>query len=318
MKKKYFGLKLHLAISISVILLIVLIFINTTPTLAYENADITLAKTFVSGSNSPVNLTLLTGNLINYDASNITPGDNEREIVKSLSDVPENIPVLVVASSNASLEIKSQANYSTNGVNDSQVIQTAINSLSHLRNRIETVKCIGLFTLKSGILIPSYTRLDLTEATFILDNATNTSMISNSNISEGNTNIQIIGGRLYGNRQGQTEGFSRDGIDLRKVTDSSIEGTYITLCKENGIFIGDNSYRINVVGVIAEKNGSGQSIRGNGFYEKLSANIYYSNDLATANVMDGFCFDQGSTDTSLEQCKSQLNGATGVTIYTDS
>jgi hypothetical protein len=87
------------------------------------------------------------------------------------------------------------------------VLQAAIDGLTAARTNIETVKVRGTGTIDS-ITVPSFTRLDFTDAkitwlahadpTALADN-----LITNDDHVGGNTNIEIIGGIIDGNRTNQ-------------------------------------------------------------------------------------------------------------------
>lgn len=91
-------------------------------------------------------------------------------------------------------------------VDDNDEIQAAINSLTNGRTWIETVKCVGEFDPSSSIILPSYTRLDLTEAAFnwdhenILFYSTGTLGSSSnivSNVSIGNNAISVADASIF-------------------------------------------------------------------------------------------------------------------------
>jgi hypothetical protein len=87
------------------------------------------------------------------------------------------------------------------------VLQAAIDALTAARTVIETVKVKGTGTLDS-ITLPSYTRLDLTEASLtwaahVNPTALADNLITNDDHVGGNTNIEIIGGIIDGNRTNQ-------------------------------------------------------------------------------------------------------------------
>jgi parallel beta-helix repeat protein len=100
------------------------------------------------------------------------------------------------------------------------VIQYALDNLTAGRNYRETVKLKGDFTI-SKITIPSFTTLDLIDARLFQANGTNTLMIENADTTNGNTDIQFIGGLIDGNRVNQTGGGTADGHSLARFVNCS-------------------------------------------------------------------------------------------------
>ena len=92
-------------------------------------------------------------------------------------------------------------------------IQYALNNLTELRNWKETVKLRGYFSFPT-ITIPSYTVLDLTEAGLFQTGATNDNFIRNADTTNGNTNIEIFGGIIDGNKDNQAAGGTEDGQSM--------------------------------------------------------------------------------------------------------
>jgi hypothetical protein len=84
-------------------------------------------------------------------------------------------------------------------------IQYALDNLTVGRTWKETVKLRGDFTV-SVLTLPSYVLLDLTEASLTQASATNLLMLSNADKTNGNTDIEIVGGLLDGNKAGQGGG----------------------------------------------------------------------------------------------------------------
>ena len=93
------------------------------------------------------------------------------------------------------------------------VIQYALDNLTVGRSNYEVIKIKGDFTI-SKITIPSICALDLREARLFQANSTNTIMIENADVTNGNVGIEIIGGLVDGNRVGQTGGGTADGNSL--------------------------------------------------------------------------------------------------------
>ena len=88
---------------------------------------------------------------------------------------------------------------------------------------------MGNLTL-STITIPSYTVLDLYGARIFQANTTNLNMFKNSDFTGGNTQIEIFGGILDGNKAGQTEDSipydTRSIFTFKKVTHGSIHDIF--------------------------------------------------------------------------------------------
>ena len=82
------------------------------------------------------------------------------------------------------------------GVDDASVIQSALNSLTAGRKWRETVILKGDFEIRNKITLPSHTTLNLSEAYLKLGDSVNDHMF----YAEGETNIEIIGGKLDGNK----------------------------------------------------------------------------------------------------------------------
>jgi parallel beta-helix repeat protein len=141
--------------------------------------------------------------------------------------------------------------------NASAVINNAIRNLTSGRTWNERVVMKGYFTLDSPIYLWSYTTLDLTEAYLKAADRANTTLIVSYNLtSPGNTNIEIYGGVLDGNKanQYQTEAnrllydptglgdFWTNGILFRKTSNSKVVGTYIKNTLMHGLACKSNCY----------------------------------------------------------------------------
>lgn len=92
-------------------------------------------------------------------------------------------------------------------------IQYALDNLTPGRTWKEGVKLRGDFTItKAGavnISIPSYTALNCVEAK-LTQGVSNFNMIANADLTNGNSDIEIIGGIFDGNKAGQSAGGSED------------------------------------------------------------------------------------------------------------
>ena len=98
---------------------------------------------------------------------------------------------------------------------------------------------MGNLTL-STITIPSYTVLDLYGARLFQANATNLNLLINNDTSAGNTQIEIFGGIIDGNKANQTLDAvpynTRNTINLTKCTNSSVHGCYIVNSNSSAIY----------------------------------------------------------------------------------
>ena len=97
------------------------------------------------------------------------------------------------------------------------VIQYALDNLTAGRTWKDIVKIRGNYTI-SKITIPSFVTLDLHNCRLFQANATNTLMIENADATNGNTDIEFIGGLVDGNRVNQTGGGTADTTSLLRFT----------------------------------------------------------------------------------------------------
>src|SRR5262245_28795339 len=114
------------------------------------------------------------------------------------------------------------------GSNATTVIMAAINALTAGRTWKERVFLKGNFTV-TQLTLPSYIILDFTEARLFQANATNIHMLVNNDLTNGNSNIEIVGSILDQNRAGQTvtgaNYTSRNSIHMEKVTNLYVHDT---------------------------------------------------------------------------------------------
>jgi len=120
------------------------------------------------------------------------------------------------------------------GTNASSIIQNALDSLTSGRTWKEKVILKGNFTIDSTIKIPSFTVLNLMKAKIKLANEANVNMFENKDLVAGNSNIEIVGGILDGNKAKQSNG--GHGIYLERVSESKIEDCTIKNTYSNGIY----------------------------------------------------------------------------------
>jgi len=117
------------------------------------------------------------------------------------------------------------------GVDDAEVIQSAIDSLTPNRTWKERVVLIGDFVIYQTILIHSYTVI---EGGFLklADNA-NCNIFENSDKTNENTNIELRDIQIYGNRDKQTDIASE--IYFENVSDLKIKNCRIEETRGDGI-----------------------------------------------------------------------------------
>lgn len=213
------------------------------------------------------------------DITGLLYGDGSNVSNATSIDLPTGrTATCVVAASDAPARVKAQADYVCDGTADDVEIQAAIDALTASRTVKEKVKCIGSFTTAATIEIPSYTILDLVDAELTLANTSNTTMVTNSDAVGGNTNIEIFGGIIDGNKNNQGAG-SYYGILLKKVSNFSVRDITIFDTKADGVivwnssigtidninlnatgnhavFVGYTSYGINISNITSESPGT--------------------------------------------------------------
>lgn len=137
--------------------------------------------------------------------------------------------------------------------NASAVINAALGNLTVGRTWKEKVLVLGNHTLSASIEIPSYSILEI-DGYLSLADGVNDDMIHNprSEWNNGNNDIEIKGGFLFGNRDNQVGlGDTNDYYNLRingirfwNVTGGLITGVYVNNCYDFGV---DVSYSRGVV-----------------------------------------------------------------------
>lgn len=143
-------------------------------------------------------------------------------------------------------------------------IQSAIDSLPEGRQFLATVKVRGQFEVASTLLLPNFTRLDLTEAHLILAPGATRSLIANVDQEAGNHHIEVLGGQLEGNAPGANLDESH-GINFTRVNQARISGSEIRKFGGDGIRI----------------NGRGEKYRGT----FLSSLLLEDNQFSGLNIM---------------------------------
>jgi len=119
------------------------------------------------------------------------------------------------------------------GENNSTVINDALNTLTAERTWKEKVLLKGNFTINDVIKVPSYTALEI-QGKLTLADGVNDNMIENSDLTNGNEQIEIRGGILDGNKVHQTSGH---GIYFKGVTDVLVKNVAVKNVKQYGIYL---------------------------------------------------------------------------------
>lgn len=190
----------------------------------------------------------------------------------------------------------------SNNASLTTVLQAAINGLTASRTVIETVKVRGTGTL-GKITIPSYTRLDLTEFDGLLTANTNDNWFTNSDYVGGNTQIQIIGGLLDGNKSNQSDTTTatqnKNIIYFENVTDPVIIFPFCDNANNDGIRL-RNCINAKVDSPnIQNSRSEGISIRGGKANKVYTPYVYNSGwSLMTCMESPGSEFIGGYVDTS--------------------
>lgn len=120
------------------------------------------------------------------------------------------------------------------GTKATEIIQSALDSLTNGRTWKEKVLLKGTFTIESTIKIPSYTILEIQGEIKLADNA-NVNVIENSEPTDGNTEIEIVGGKIDGNKDNQDG--TTHGIYFKEVTFCIIRNVFVTKAKTDGIYL---------------------------------------------------------------------------------
>jgi len=180
-------------------------------------------------------------------------------------------------------------NYDYLSTNASYVIQLAFNGLSSGRDWLEKVVVKGDFSITNTITIPSYTYLDLSQATLTLANSANCDMFRNIDFESGPAKrVHVYGGRLFGNHDNNNAGSAFSGEFYRM----EMENIYITSFYDYGIHL--TSYSS---GTPDETNRSRISFYMVQVWNCRLGGIYLSNEGGHA-----------VSDSDLTTCTSQNNG----------
>ncbi len=189
------------------------------------------------------------------------------------------------------------------------VINKKLQQLTTNRTYIQTLKLFGKFDINEPILLDNYTRLDLSSAYLLRSAEFKGAMIKNADNENGNLHIQIIGGRIDGNKDKYGDGEAH-GILLVRVSHSNIEGVEVSDCGGDGIRISGNGVRtrfsilsnITVLG----NNASGLNIMW------ASRQVVVTNVIAAGNGVFGIRSDH--SECSYTNIVSDRNKGTGIFI----
>ena len=140
-------------------------------------------------------------------------------------------------------------------------IQQMVDQLPADRAAIATVSLSGTYTLDRSIVLPNYTRLDLTAARLVLEDGANADMVVNSDPTNGNHHIEVIGGILDGNKSTQSGSGKLNGLFFSRVSQLRLMDLEVANCYTDGIRLsggGDRIYDVvvqNVRVVDNDRNG---------------------------------------------------------------
>jgi len=166
-------------------------------------------------------------------------------------------------------------NLAHSGPNAAVEINWALANLTVGRTYKQKVVVIGNYTIAAPIAVPSYTILDLTEARLYLANGSNCNMIQNSDQVAGNTDIEVVGGILNGNRTNQA-GTLR-GIYLLVINRAIIRNVTVYSARTYGIQISYAYYCIIYACIATDAGQHGIAVNDHVYYNVAEGNICYSN-----------------------------------------
>lgn len=193
------------------------------------------------------------------------------------------------------------------------VIQSVQKVLTIGRTWKETIAIKGYFPLRDSINVESHTLLDLRGASLRLDNAVHKSIIQNIDLS-GNTDIDIVGGVLDGNKAYQTEvpqiTAIIHGVKLLRCSDCSVVGVHIKNVYTNGISLYPTTCRCKILG---------NTLEGCGINAIVAENAS-QNNIISGNVINGVDVEHGivlSNDSSFNNVVGNVilnTGKSGIVI----
>lgn len=133
-------------------------------------------------------------------------------------------------------------------------VQTIIDSLPADREAVATVKLVGAFEFDRGLVLPSFTRLDLTEARIRLASHTVDALLTNADHEGGNVHIEVLGGRLIGLGPSR---HATQGIFFARVNQCRLSGLEVSNFSQDGIRLsglGQHTRKVFVSDVYCHNN----------------------------------------------------------------
>jgi len=137
----------------------------------------------------------------------------------------------VVAASDSTTQSKAQADYVCDGTDDQVEIQAAIDALPAGGGKIFLTEGVFIKGNVAGITVPSNVTIQMAEGTkitFITNVGNDAVIFTNSDADDGNSNIEILGGVLDGNKANQPKIWKANeqtGIKFTKVSNSKVDCT---------------------------------------------------------------------------------------------
>jgi len=193
------------------------------------------------------------------------------------------------------------------GTDASTVIQSAIDALTNGRTWKEKVVLKGDFEIGAKIRIPSYTILEILGKVKLANNV-NAIMFDNDDYSGGNSDIEIIGGELDGNKANQTTGH---GIYFNNVSRVIIRGIYVHNCKDDGIKLESCSEAFISEALIESNDGNGLVLKTT---TDSQITDIVSNSNGSGTVGEGLYIHTNSLRNRVENSEFNSNNKTGITI----
>ncbi|MGC1132296.1 MAG: right-handed parallel beta-helix repeat-containing protein [Nitrososphaeraceae archaeon] len=233
--------------------------------------------------------------------------------------------VTIIQDGSSYLSIRDDGSLVMSGTDPTTLINHGMeNALSPGRKNKETIKLKGSFVNLRTILIPSYTILDLSDAYIRQADMTHDHLISNKNKDSGNTNIDIIGGIIDGNKLGNASDYEDLGFPGADVS-NTIQLENVTNCGINSITMINGYYhglRIrNSIGVLIGnctfKSISRESITISGYAKPVGT-------CGVIRVSNNAIYDSGNSFVSTLKtydviisgnlCENVVGQASGITI----
>jgi len=208
---------------------------------------------------------------------------------------------------------------SVDGRNATAVIQAALDNLTDSRTWVETIAFKGNFKINSCINLPSYCMLDFGNASLTLDAHVNELMLTNNDYAEGNSQIHLTNGYLYGNSAENKGVFM---IQLAGVSNFSITNMHLEDPAFGGIWIGSNNattYACNNF-IIANntidvrENGHGIVTMKSASYGKIRDNVIMNVGTA-AHEGDPININDGCSYIDVTSNSVNTSNADAITIY---